>query len=320
MTAPEFTLLENGLREPFLDMVKKYGKQKYTLWTVWTYMKWRSNNDVFSLPEGLVREDLGIDVNVLRDARAILIKEGWLEKDSLRDTGGEYLTRTWLVTAPPRVYHSMGMQPPRVFTTEGKSPYSGSSSCSGSGSSSLSSSGAATLSDSNKGASRNGVPHRTENIKAESNPNLEPEPKPKPAPSMAKPKGHGQDGTPYPEEFNDWSNLKRLHWLEAHGWDQGSMAQTAERKTDETVVMPTKPTPTATLFASSPHSAAPPRAAQSAPPSPLPAKKCPGCGGREPCRDKWCYCYEPEGGTSLPQPQPGVRHADIILEVDDFDA
>ena len=122
MNTPEFTLLENSLRKPFLDMVKKYGKQKYTLWTIWTYMKWRSNGDFFTLPENLVREDLGIDINVLRAARAILVKEGWLKKDVLRDTGGEYLTRTWLVTAPPSVYHSLGMEPPRVFTTEGKSP------------------------------------------------------------------------------------------------------------------------------------------------------------------------------------------------------
>src|ERR1039458_2086002 len=181
MTTPEFTLLENSLRKPFLDMVKRYGKQKYTLWTVWTYMKWSSNGDFFTLPENLVREDLGIDVNVLRDARAILVKEGWLKKDVLRDTGGEYLTRTWLVTAPPRVYHSLGMEPPRVFTTEGKSPHSGSSSssCSGSDSSSSSPSAAYTLSDSNKDSPPSGVGESSEKIEAKSKPeNLEPKPTP----------------------------------------------------------------------------------------------------------------------------------------------
>ena len=28
-------------------------------------------------------------------------------------------------------------------------------------------------------------------------------------------------------------------------------------------------------------------------PAPPRAKRCQGCGGREPCRDKWCYAYEP---------------------------
>src|ERR1035438_867945 len=256
MNTPEFTLLENSLRKPFLDMVKKYGKQKYTLWTVWTYMKWRSNDDFFTLPENLVREDLGIDINVLRDARAILVKEGWLKKDVLRDTGGEYLTRTWLVTAPPSVYHSLGTEPPRVFTTEGKSPHSGSCSDSCSGSPSPSSSCAATPSDSSKTESPKGVPQHNEKIEAKSKPeNL----KPKPNPPKPGPKGHGQDGTPYPEEFDDWSNLKRLNWLEAHGWHHASMAETISQKTDETEVVQGKPTPTATPPAPAPHSASPPR-------------------------------------------------------------
>jgi hypothetical protein len=261
MTTPEFTFLENGLRKPFLDMVKKYGKQKYTLWTVWTYMKWRSNDDVFSLPESLVREDLGIDVNVLRDARAILVAEGWLRKDVLRDTGGEYQTRTWEVTAPPSVYPSMGIEPPRVFTTEGKSPYSGSSSCSGSGSSSSSSSSshsaAATPSESNKASKGVRQQRLIEKIEAKSKPeNLEPKPKPARSPYMAK--GHGQDGTPYPGEFNSWPNLRRLHWLEAHGWHQGRMAETASQKTNEHVMVQAKPTPTATHLTPSPRSAPPP--------------------------------------------------------------
>jgi hypothetical protein len=40
-----------------------------------------------------------------------------------------------------------------------------------------------------------------------------------------------------------------------------------------------KATPTTAPLASAPHSADPP--------------KCGGCGGTMPCRDEWCYCYEP---------------------------
>ena len=283
MTTPEFTLLENGLRKPFLDMVKKYGKQKYTLWTIWTYMKWRSSNDFFTLPESLVREDLGIDVNVLRDARAILVKEGWLKKDVLRDTGGEYLTRTWLVTAPPSVYHSLGMEPPRVFTTEGKSPYSGSCSDSCSGSPSPSSSCAATPSDSSKSESPKGVPQHNEMIEAKSKPeNLEPEPTPiglrgQMANGNAKKVRYAPDGTPWPVHFDSWTNGERLEWLEAHGWEQGRMVEPASQRTVESVERDGKPKATATPMLNPPSSAVPPDG------------YCRQCS--EP--DDFCYCQRP---------------------------
>jgi hypothetical protein len=72
----EFTLLENRLRQPFLATVRKYGKQKFTLWAIWTYVLWRSTNGVFCVPEKLMLEDWGMDVYALRRARAILKKEG----------------------------------------------------------------------------------------------------------------------------------------------------------------------------------------------------------------------------------------------------
>ena len=286
MTTPEFTLLENGLRKPFLDMVKKYGKQKYTLWTIWTYMKWRSSNDFFTLPESLVREDLGIDINVLRAARAILVKEGWLKKDVLRDTGGEYLTRTWLVTAPPSVYHSLGMEPPRVFTTEGKSPHSGScsDSCSGSPSPSHSPSCAATPSDSSKSESPKGVPQHNEMIEAKSKPeNLEPEPTPiglrgQMANGNAKKVRYAPDGTPWPKYFNSWTNGERLEWLEAHGWEQGRMVEPASQRTVESVERDGKPKATATPVPNPPGSGLPPNG------------YCRQCG--EP--DDFCYCQRPD--------------------------
>jgi hypothetical protein len=266
MTTPEFTLLENGLRKPLLETIQKYGKQKYTLWTVWTYMKWRSNDDIFSLPENLVREDLGIDLNVLRAARAILIKEGWLEKDVLRDTGGEYLTRTWIVTAPPSVYASMGMEPPRIFTTTGKSPYSGSCSSSVSCSDSSSSSFAATAtpSDSNKTESLKGVPLHSENIKAKSKPeNLEPEPAPRglhgqKANGQAKKVRYAPDGTPWPMHFNSWTNGEWLEWLVGHGWKQDGVVGTSSQKTPRSAAEQEKPTPTAAPMHDPPGSAIPP--------------------------------------------------------------
>ena len=148
----DFTLLENRLRQPFLETVRKYGKQKFTLWAIWTYMLWRSTNGVFCLPEELVLEDWGMDVYALRRARAILMEEGWLRKDILRDTGGAYLTRTWVLTSPPMLNATVD-DPPMHLTTVVKSPYSVSSSGSGYGSSypSGSASHAFSSSDSDSG-------------------------------------------------------------------------------------------------------------------------------------------------------------------------
>jgi hypothetical protein len=184
----EFTLMENRLRQPFLAMVKKYGKQKYTLWMVWTYMLWRSTNGAFCLPEELVMEDLGIDVHILRKARAVLAKEGWLRKDILRDTGGAYLTRGWVLTSPPMEKHSVDdndaksfVSPPSVFTTEVKSPYS--VSYSGSGSGSASRSGSASHACSSSGSdSGTPVPSMCTS-KDGGKAKLEPEPEPTATPT-----------------------------------------------------------------------------------------------------------------------------------------
>ena len=183
-------------------------------------------------------------------------------------------------------------------------------SCSGSGSDSSSSYFAATgaPSDSKAYKSGKGVLQQPliKKIEAKSKPeNLKPEPKPTPRKSN----GHGEDGTPYPEEFNDWSNLRRLHWLEAHGWHQGSMADTASQKTHGTVVKQAKPTPTATPFAPSPHSESPPEVPPRLP-SAQPPKKCARCGGTEPCRDPWCYAYEPVEVKPTPVSEPRVPDND----------
>jgi hypothetical protein len=175
----EFTLLENRLRQPFLETVRKYGKQKFTLWAIWTYMLWRSTNGVFCLPEELVLEDWGMDVYALRRARAILKEEGWLRKDILRNTGGAYLTRTWVLTSPPMLNATVD-DPPMHLTTVAKSPYSVSSSGSGSGSAFDSVSVAASHSDSNSNKS-------VSSSTSKDGGKAEPEPKPTPAAPMAKP-------------------------------------------------------------------------------------------------------------------------------------
>jgi hypothetical protein len=73
---------------------------------------------------------------------------------------------------------------------------------SGSGSNSFSSSGSS-------------IPEAKEKEKKEKAVNLEPEnPKPTPEP---KPKAKAApDGTPYPNDFNSWPNVKRIEWLEVH--------------------------------------------------------------------------------------------------------
>jgi|ERR1035441_9339048 hypothetical protein len=98
----DFTLLENRLREPFLRMVSKYGRQKYGLWMVWTYMLWRSTNGQFCVPEKLVLNDLGMNKNTLPTLRNILVQRrvaaegcpqgsGW----EMVDSGlGHYFTTT----------------------------------------------------------------------------------------------------------------------------------------------------------------------------------------------------------------------------------
>jgi len=182
----EFTLLENRLRQPFLETVRKYGKQKFTLWAIWTYMLWRSTNGVFCLPEELVLEDWGMDVYALRRARAILMDEGWLRKDILRDTGGAYLTRTWVLTSPPMLNATVD-DPPMHLTTVVKSPYS--VSCSGSGSASRSGSAAhaCSSSDSDSGNPLKACAGSRANGRAKPEPEPEPTAKPTPTVPMVKP-------------------------------------------------------------------------------------------------------------------------------------
>jgi hypothetical protein len=87
-----------AVRQPLWEMAKKHGKQKFTLVAIWDYMFWRSGKgNLFELSEDLVCFDIGCDATTLRKARSILVAEGWLQKESLRDKGGRWAVRGWTV-------------------------------------------------------------------------------------------------------------------------------------------------------------------------------------------------------------------------------
>jgi len=289
------------------DHLAELSGNEFKVWMAY-YLR-TGNFDLTSHPGNeTIEEDTGICNDTVKTCKASLRAKGWLtytgDYKQPRRPGGRFAVPVMEVKVPWRpdwsaVVTDVSMAYDAITVVEKithgtvvenfhpEGSCSGSDSCSGSPS--LSSSGTTTLSDSNKGAPPNGVRESKEKIKSKSKPeNLEPQPKPKFAPSMPKPKGHGQDGTPYPEEFDDWSNLKRLNWLEAHSCHHASMAETISQKTDETAVVQAKPTP----VAPSPRSASPPRIWPSVPSAPA-TKKCEGCGGTAPCRDESCYCYEP---------------------------
>jgi hypothetical protein len=283
-----------------------------------------------------LEEDTGICNDTVKTCKASLRAKGWLayagDYKQPRRAGGMFDVPVMEVRLPWRedwaavvmdvsmTYDAMTVVEKTTHGTVVEIFHPEGSSCSDScsGSPSLSSSCADTLSDSSKAAPPKGVPQHNLKIEAKSKPeNLEP----KPTSSKPGPKGHGQDGTPYPEEFDDWSNLKRLNWLEVHGWHNASMADTAEQKTGETAVVQAKPTPAATPFAPAPHSASPPRRmSPSAAPSAPATNKCTGCGGPVPCRDEWCYCYEPAEVNPPTALLPRAPDDHLPLGNEDFDA
>lgn len=89
-----------AVRQPLWDMAKKHGRMKYSIVAIWDYMYWRSGKkNLFELAEDLVCLDLGCDPTTLRAVRRILIAEGWLRKETLRDKGGKWEVRGWTVIA-----------------------------------------------------------------------------------------------------------------------------------------------------------------------------------------------------------------------------
>jgi len=66
-------------RNPLFEMARKYGRRKYIIIAVWTYMFWRSGKDnIFDLAEKHVLYDIGITHEVYGEIRKILIHEGFL--------------------------------------------------------------------------------------------------------------------------------------------------------------------------------------------------------------------------------------------------
>lgn len=93
-----------AFRQPFLEACKKYKRQKYVLWFVWTYMFWRSGKGgKFELAEELVILDTGMDKDALRKARRILVQEGWLVREEMRRPNGTKEVRRWTVCVPALV-------------------------------------------------------------------------------------------------------------------------------------------------------------------------------------------------------------------------
>ncbi len=89
-----------AVRQPLWEMAKKYGRQKYAIVAIWDYMWWRSGKGgLFELAEDIVCWDLDCDPTTLRAVRKILIAEGWLRKETLRDKGGKWMTRGFTVIA-----------------------------------------------------------------------------------------------------------------------------------------------------------------------------------------------------------------------------
>jgi hypothetical protein len=94
----EAKLFPFAARQPLWDMAKKHGKMKYSIVAIWDYMWWRSGKGgLFELAEDIVCWDLGCDATTLRSVRKILIAEGWLRKETLRDKGGKWMTRGFTV-------------------------------------------------------------------------------------------------------------------------------------------------------------------------------------------------------------------------------
>jgi hypothetical protein len=107
-------------------------------------------------------------------------------------------------------------------------------------------------------------PCSTSKEKIETKPsNLEPTPKPTPVMAMAEKSETrvnkarlAPDGTPWPLQFDSWTNGERLQWLGAHGWKQASMVDGSSQETIRPVDRNGKPT--ATTLPRPPGSATPP--------------------------------------------------------------
>jgi hypothetical protein len=311
-----------------IDLRDHLGELTGNEFKVWMYYYLLTGDyDPTSHPSNeTIEAHTGISKDTVKTCKAKLRVKGWLAYTGVykqpRRPGGKYgvpvmeVRLPWrddwsaVVTDVSMAYDAMTVVEKTTHGTVVEN-FHPEGSCSGSGygsssvSSSISPTDATTLSDSNK--CRSSVGESKENIKAKSEPeNLEPtsKPTPTPTPSKASSRGHGQDGTPYPEHFDDWSNLKRLHWLQTHGKNQSGRAQAAWQKTDASMAGAGKPSATASATANSlaraPRSATPPNG----------RTRCYECGGvlRDTggCKNKWCYRSDPLTPVSSVAPAPKV--------------
>jgi len=108
-------------RKRLFEMAKKYGKRKFTLIAVWTYMFTRSGNgNVFELAESAILWDLGMTHEPLWEAQKILMAEGFLAKEK---RAVKEVTR-WTVLAGGKSADKESQQadnPPADIPTVGKS-------------------------------------------------------------------------------------------------------------------------------------------------------------------------------------------------------
>ena len=101
-------------RKNLFEMAKKYGKRKFTLIAVWTYMFTRSGKgNIFKLAESIILWDLGMTHEPLWQTQKILMAEGFLSKTKRRVkevtewtvlTGGKSADKVLQADYPPADY------------------------------------------------------------------------------------------------------------------------------------------------------------------------------------------------------------------------
>jgi hypothetical protein len=174
-------------------------------------------------------EETGLSRNTVETWRAWLREEGWLARtgDTVQPrSGGRFDVYVTTVkdgskVSPPKI----GMTPKNGGAPKSTAPQnlvpegSSSPSVSGYGSPSPSPSFSASASVHPPAAAPDGERQRRERLGG------------KPQPGNRKPKA-APDGTPYPDGFNAWTNVRRTEWLVSHGLsaDMNASAQARQEK------------------------------------------------------------------------------------------
>jgi hypothetical protein len=81
----DMKFVKHAQRKEFYAYVREKGRDKFTLSHVYWYMYMRSGKgNVYHLADELAAGDLGMGVNVFRETRNILAKDGWVAKQPAR--------------------------------------------------------------------------------------------------------------------------------------------------------------------------------------------------------------------------------------------